>query len=318
MKNYLKSALLLSLASLSLVACGTQKEQTSNQPTIGILQYMDHPSLDAAREGFLEGLAENGYSEKDMTIAYQNAQGDQANLQTISEQLVTDSDLILAIATPAAQALATVSTETPILFTAVTDPVSADLVDSMEKPGGLLTGTSDQAPIDKQIELLGKALPNAKTIGILYTTSERNSEVQVEVAEKLLKKAGYTVNIKGISSTNDVQDATSSLMEKVDAVFVPTDNTIASTMTLIGELSLRYKVPVVGGSTDMVDEGGLLTYGTNYKELGRQTAQLASKLLKGQKPDKLAAEYPKTVQLHINETIAQELGIDTSTLSETN
>lgn len=318
MKNYLKSALLLSLASLSLVACGTQKEQTSNQPTIGILQYMDHPSLDAAREGFLEGLAENGYGEKDMTIAYQNAQGDQANLQTISEQLVTDSDLILAIATPAAQALATVSTETPILFTAVTDPVSADLVDSMEKPGGLLTGTSDQAPIDKQIELLGKALPNAKTIGILYTTSERNSEVQVEVAEKLLKKAGYTVNIKGISSTNDVQDATSSLMEKVDAVFVPTDNTIASTMTLIGELSLRYKVPVVGGSTDMVDEGGLLTYGTNYKELGRQTAQLASKVLKGQKPDKLAAEYPKTVQLHINETIAQELGIDTSTLSETN
>lgn len=315
MKAYLKSALLLTVTSLTLMACSQKAPQTNTDTTIGILQYMDHPSLDAAREGFMEGLADNGYSEKDVTFSYQNAQGDQANLQTISEQLVGDSDLILAIATPAAQALATVSTETPILFTAVTDPVSADLVDSMVKPGGLLTGTSDQAPIDKQIELLGKALPTAKTIGILYTTSERNSEVQVEEAEKLLKKAGYTVAIKGISSTNDVQDATSSLMEKVDAVFVPTDNTLASTMTMIGELSLKYKVPVIGGSTDMVDEGGLLTYGTNYKELGRQTALLAVKVLKGQKPSDLAAEYPKTVQLHINETVAQKLGVDTSTLT---
>lgn len=316
MKRYLKSALLLSLAGLALVACGQQKSQSNTGTTVGILQYMDHPSLDAAREGFIEGLAEQGYDEKDITISYQNAQGDQANLQTISEQLVTDSDIILAIATPAAQALATASTDTPVLFTAVTDPVSADLVDSMEKPGGLLTGTSDQAPIDKQIALLGKALPDAKTVGILYTTSERNSEVQVEEAEKLLKEAGYTVKIKGLSSTNDVQDAASSLMKDVDALFIPTDNTIASTMTMIGELSLQYQVPVIGGSTDMVDEGGLLTYGTNYKELGRQTAQLAVKILKGKKPNTLAAEYPKTVQLHINEEMAQKLGIDTSTLSD--
>ena len=188
-------------------------------------------------------------------------------------------------------------------------------MDSIKKPGGLLTGTSDQAPIDKQVDLLGQALPDAKTVGILYTTSERNSEVQVEEAQKLLEKAGYKVVLKGISTTNDVQDATTSLMKDVDAVFVPTDNTLASTMTMIGELSVEYKVPVIGGSTDMVDAGGLLTYGTNYEALGRQTAKIAIKIIEGADPAEVAVEYPETVNLHVNEEMAKKLGIDVSELS---
>lgn len=140
---------------------------------------MEHESLTAAREGFVAELEANGYKEGEkLVLDYQNAQGDQANLQTISEQLIDGNDIVLAIATPSAQSLATVSTETPIVFTAVTDPLSADLVESIENYMGLLTGTSDQAPIDKQVELLGQAVPDAKTVGILYTTSERNSEVQ--------------------------------------------------------------------------------------------------------------------------------------------
>ncbi|HFI0465380.1 TPA: ABC transporter substrate binding protein [Streptococcus suis] len=306
-----------SMGLLTLAACSTSSEQASSDVVkVGVLQYMEHESLTAAREGFVAELEANGYKEGEkLVLDYQNAQGDQANLQTISEQLIDGNDIVLAIATPSAQSLATVSTETPIVFTAVTDPLSADLVESIEKPGGLLTGTSDQAPIDKQVELLGQAVPNAKTVGILYTTSERNSEVQVEQAKELLEKAGYKVVVKGITSTNEVQDATTSLMKDVDALFIPTDNTVASTMTMIGELSVEHKVPVIGGSTDMVDEGGLLTYGTNYEALGRQTAKMAIKIIEGANVSETAVEYPETVSLHVNEEMAQKLGIDTSKLA---
>ncbi|HFU4459874.1 TPA: ABC transporter substrate binding protein [Streptococcus suis] len=308
---------LASISALTLAACSSSSDQASTETVkVGVLQYMEHESLTAAREGFVAELEANGYKEGDkLVLDYQNAQGDQANLQTISEQLIDGNDLVLAIATPSAQSLATVSTETPILFTAVTDPLSADLVESIEKPGGLLTGTSDQAPIDKQVELLGQAVPDAKTVGILYTTSERNSEVQVDQAKELLEKAGYKVVVKGITSTNEVQDATTSLMQDVDAVFVPTDNTVASTMTMIGELSVEHKVPVIGGSTDMVDEGGLLTYGTNYEALGRQTAKMAIKIIEGAKVSETAVEYPETVSLHVNEEMAKKLGIDTAKLT---
>ncbi|HFI0140356.1 TPA: ABC transporter substrate-binding protein [Streptococcus suis] len=314
----LTSVTLVGAGLLALAACssGLEEKSTEGAVKVGVLQYMEHESLTAAREGFVAELADNGYKEGDkLVLDYQNAQGDQANLQTISEQLIDSNDLVLAIATPAAQSLATVSTETPILFTAVTDPISADLVESLEKPGGLLTGTSDQAPIDKQVELLGQAVPGAKTVGILYTTSERNSEVQVEQAEKLLKEAGYKVVLKGITSSNEVQDATTSLMKDVDAVFVPTDNTVAATMSMIGELSAEHKVPVIGGSTDMVDQGGLLTYGTNYEALGRQTAKMAIKIIEGEKVSEVPVEYPEAVNLHVNEEMAQKLGIDTSKLS---
>ncbi|HFI0123338.1 TPA: ABC transporter substrate-binding protein [Streptococcus suis] len=306
-----------SMGLLTLVACSSSSEQASSDVVkVGVLQYMEHESLTAAREGFVAELEANGYKEGEkLVLDYQNAQGDQANLQTISEQLIDGNDIVLAIATPSAQSLATVSTETPIVFTAVTDPLSADLVESIEKPGGLLTGTSDQAPIDKQVELLGQAVPDAKTVGILYTTSERNSEVQVEQAKELLEKAGYKVVVKGITSSNEVQDAATSLMKDVDALFIPTDNTVASTMTMIGELSVEHKVPVIGGSTDMVDEGGLLTYGTNYEALGRQTAKMAIKIIEGANVSETAVEYPETVSLHINEEMAQKLGIDTSKLA---
>ncbi|AUC91773.1 TPA: ABC transporter substrate-binding protein [Streptococcus suis] len=306
-----------SMGLLTLAACSSSSEQASSDVVkVGVLQYMEHESLTAAREGFVAELEANGYKEGEkLVLDYQNAQGDQANLQTISEQLIDGNDIVLAIATPSAQSLATVSTETPIVFTAVTDPLSADLVESIEKPGGLLTGTSDQAPIDKQVELLGQAVPDAKTVGILYTTSERNSEVQVEQAKELLEKAGYKVVVKGITSSNEVQDATTSLMKDVDALFIPTDNTVASTMTMIGELSVEHKVPVIGGSTDMVDEGGLLTYGTNYVALGRQTAKMAIKIIEGANVSETAVEYPETVSLHVNEEMAQKLGIDTSKLA---
>ncbi|MFA9413200.1 ABC transporter substrate binding protein [Streptococcus sp. E29BA] len=313
MKDLVKY-LSIGLLAVTLAACQQTDSSSSSGKTVkvGILQYVEHESLTAARQGFETELEQQGYT---IEWDYQNAQGDQSQLQTVSERLVADSDLVLGIATPAAQSLALASTETPILFTAVTDPASADLVESLEKPGGLLTGTSDQAPIGKQVELIKQALPSAKKVGILYTTNESNSEVQVKQAEAALKAAGYTVDKKGISSTNDVQDAASSLMSTVDVVFVPTDNTIASTMVLLGQLSIEKKVPIVGGSIDMVKVGGLLTYGTDYQKLGAQTARQAVKILSGEQPARLSVELPEHLELYVNQDMADKLDLDLSALT---
>lgn len=317
MKKTLKTLVTLGAAALLLTACSQSGNKASSKdlPKVGILQYVEHESLTAARQGFEKGLAAEGYKDgKNVAISYENAQGDQSNLQSISEKLVKENDMVLGIATPAAQALVAATSDKPILFTAVTDPVSAKLVKSMKHPGGVATGTSDMSPIDKQVELVQKVLPKAKTVGIMYTTSERNSEVQVEEAQSLFKKAGMKVVTKGISSTNDVQDTAKSLMKDVDVVFVPTDNTIASAVTLLGDLSKEMKVPVVGGSADMVAGGVLFSYGTDYEKLGEQTAKLAVKVLKGKKASKVAAQYPDTLKVVVNKDMAKLLNVDVSSI----
>ncbi len=315
MKKSWKTIVTLGAASLLLAACSQYGDKTNSKevPQIGILQYVEHESLTAARKGFEKGLAEEGYKDgEDIKIAYENAQGDQANLQSISEKLVSDNDLVLGIATPAAQSLVTASSDTPILFTAVTDPVSAKLVKTMKTPDGVATGTSDMSPVDEQIKLIQKVLPNAKKVGIMYTTSERNSEVQVEEAEKLFKKADIKVVKKGISSTNDVQDTAKSLMKDVDLIFVPTDNIIASAIPILRDLSKESKVPVVGGSADMVGEGLLFSYEPDYEKLGEQTAKLAVKVLEGENVSKLSAQYPEALNVAVNDDMAKALDIDVS------
>ena len=204
MKKFLVSMMAVITAAI-LVACSNASNKDFVH--IGVLQYVEHPSLSATRKGFIEELKEEGYVDgKNIKIDYQNAQGDQSNLQTISQSLIEDNDVMLAIATQAAQSLSSLTKGKPILFTAVTDPVSAKLVKSMDNVGGNVTGTSDMSPINKQVELLKKVFPNTKKVGIMYTTSERNSEVQVEEAKKYFKEAGIEMVIKGISSTNDIQD----------------------------------------------------------------------------------------------------------------
>lgn len=315
MKRNMAAIMALMLAVLTLFGCSSSKSTSDDVVHIGILQYVEHQSLTAARKGFVDELKKEGYVDGDnIAIDYENAQGDQSNLQTISTNLIANNDLVLGIATPAAQTLANLSTDVPVLFTAVTDPVSAKLVDSMENPGGIATGTSDMSPISKQVELLQKVMPNVKKVGIMYTTNERNSEVQVEEAKEAFAKAGIEVITKGISSTNDVQDTTKSLMSQTEVLFIPTDNMIVSAISLITELSKEMKVPVVGGSADVVDQGVLFTYGANYEALGRQTAKLAVRIIKGEDVSKVAAEYPKALNVVANDDMAKTLGIDLSSI----
>lgn len=305
--------LLTSLISLHQLKADKKKDVFR----IGISQFITHQSLDATREGFVDELAKQGYIEgKNIEIDLQNAQGEQRNLKTISQQLAESSDVVLAIATPSAQSLANATQTTPVIFSAVTDPVSAKLVESREHPGGNVTGTSDQSSdaISTQINLIKKVLPKAKTIGILYTQSEPNSVVQKGEAKRLLEEKGFTVVEKTILDSNNVKAAAESLMTEVDMVFVPTDNIISSTMETVKQVSIKHKVPVFGGSTEMVAVGGLYNYGTNYEELGRQTARMLIRVLKGEKPENIAVELPEKLELHTNQEMADALGIDISKL----
>ena len=305
--------LLISLISLHQLKSDKKKDVFR----IGISQFITHQSLDATREGFVDELAKQGYVEgKNIEIDLQNAQGEQRNLKTISQQLAESSDVVLAIATPSAQSLANTTQTTPVIFSAVTDPVSAKLVESREHPGGNMTGTSDQSSdaILPQINLIKKVLPKAKTIGILYTQSEPNSVVQKDEAKRLLEEKGFTVVEKTILDSNNVKAAAESLMAEVDMVFVPTDNIISSTMETVKQVSIKHKVPVFGGSTEMIAVGGLYNYGTNYEELGRQTARMLVRVLKGEKPENIAVELPEKLELHTNQEMADALGIDISKL----
>ncbi len=305
--------LLTSLISLHQLKADKKKDVFR----IGISQFITHQSLDATREGFVDELAKQGYVEgKNIEIDLQNAQGEQRNLKTISQQLAESSDVVLAIATTSAQSLANTTQTTPVIFSAVTDPVSAKLVESREHPGGNVTGTSDQSSdaISTQINLIKKVLPKAKTIGILYTQSEPNSVVQKDEAKRLLEEKGFTVVEKTILDSNNVKAAAESLMAEVDMVFVPTDNIISSTIETVKQVSIKHKVPVFGGSTEMVAVGGLYNYGTNYEELGRQTARMLIRVLKGEKPENIAVELPEKLELHTNQEMAAALGIDISKL----
>lgn len=305
--------LLTSLISLHQLKADKKKDVFR----IGISQFITHQSLDATREGFVDELAKQGYVEgKNIEIDLQIAQGEQRNLKTISQQLAESSDVVLAIATPSAQSLANTTQTTPVIFSAVTDPVSAKLVESREHPGGNVTGTSDQSSdaILTQINLIKTVLPKAKTIGILYTQSEPNSVVQKDEAKRLLEEKGFTVVEKTILDSNNVKAAAESLMAEVDMVFVPTDNIISSTMETVKQVSIKHKVPVFGGSTEMIAVGGLYNYGTNYEELGRQTARMLIRVLKGEKPENIAVELPEKLELHTNKEMADVLGIDISKL----
>ncbi|OPF88427.1 ABC transporter substrate-binding protein [Vagococcus martis] len=318
----MKKKMLSSLVGLAavglLVGCGNKSAETdSSVQRIGILQYMEHKSLDKAREGFIAELKDEGYEDgKNIKIDSLNSQGDQANLKSMSEKLVKEkSDVILTIATPAAISVATETTDIPIIFTAVTDAVSAGLVDSNEKPGKNITGTSDMVPIDKQTNLLLSIVPDAKTIGIIYNSSEENSVIQAKLAKEAIEKKGVKVKESTVTSTNDVQQVMTALAGEVDGVYIPTDNTLANTMETVGEIARNKKLPIVTGSAEDVKVGALATYGLDYEKLGRQTGKLAVKILKGEaKPADLAVDTPTDLDLVVNEDMAKALGIDPSTI----
>lgn len=284
--------------------------------SVGILQYVEHDSLNQTREGFIDGLAEAGYVEgENLTLNYLNAAADNANLQTMSETLSNDNDYLFAIATPAAQSLANVESETPIYFSAVSDPVGSGLVESLETPGKNVTGTTDAGPIEEQVELLISIVPEAETVGIIYNSGEANSKSEAEKAIAVMEEKGLSVLESTVISTNDISQAMNALVGNVDAVFTVTDNTIASAMPLVGDMAIEADLPLVGGSKDMALENGLTTYGLDYYELGKQTAQMLVRQIEEEMDTaEIPVESAAVLELVVNETYAQAIGIDPSSI----
>nr|WP_092472724.1 ABC transporter substrate-binding protein [Desulfotruncus arcticus] len=307
---------------LALAGCGSgqsnesteQSQGESKQVQLGIIQIVEHPALDAARQGFLDTLAKNGYEEgNNIVVDYQNAQGDQPTLQSIAGKFVQDKkDLVLAIATPSAMAMAQETKDIPILITAVTDPVEAKLVNSLDKPETNVTGTTDMNPVDKQLELVKDLVPDAKNVGIIYNSSEINSQVQVNIAREVAPELGLALQEATVTASNEVMQAAQSLVGKVDAIYLPTDNMVISSLPAVLQVAEENKIPVIAGESNSVEEGALATVGIDYYKLGEQTGEIALRVLQGEKPQDMAVESQKDKNIVINLKAAERMGVTVS------
>ncbi|WP_129598761.1 ABC transporter substrate-binding protein [Anaerophilus nitritogenes] len=309
-KNLFKKVALFLVGVVFLVGCSgqTTSDNQKEKIQVGISQIVEHPALDAARQGFEDALEEE-FSEK-VNIDFQNAQGDIPTAQVIAKNFVSQKkDMIFAIATPAVQAAFNATKEIPIVMAAVTDPVRAELVNSLEKPGTNVTGTIDMAPIDQQFQLLKTLIPNAKKVGILYNTSEINSEIQMEMAKKEANKLGLEVITSGVTNVNEVSQVLSSFLKDVDVLYTPTDNLVASSITLITSECTKKGIPVIGAEEAHVKGGALATEGIDYYKSGFEAGKIAIEILKGRDPKDIAISLAKDNQLVINMDVAKKLNI---------
>lgn len=309
MKKSIIAMMMAAAVAFCFTSCGSEKK--SKVVKIGVIQLVEHPALDANYQGFVDGLKEAGYVDgQNIKIDYQNAQGEQANCVTIAQKLINDrSDLIFAIATPAAQAVANLTDEIPIVISSVTDPESAKLVQKNSAPGNNVTGTSDLTPCAAQMQLLKKICPEAKTVGMLFCSSEQNSYFQIALAEKACDELGLKYVEATVSNSNEIQQVVQNLSKKVDVIYSPTDNMIAAGMTLVAQVATENGIPTIVGEEGMVNAGGLATYGLSYYELGKQTAKMAVEVIEGKKPADMPIQYLDKCDLKINEDTAKKLGI---------
>lgn len=301
---------IIAAAALALSACSSTDKASEGESdksfTIGISQYVSHPSLDASVTGFKAALKDAG-----LEVEYdeQNAQGDQGTASSIAAKMAASKpDLVLAVATPSAQALAQAVTDIPVLFTSVTDPVAAELVDSNEAPGANITGTTDMNPVEEQVSLVKQVKPEAKTLGIVYSSGEVNSEVQVKIAREAAAKEGLELTEKTITNSSEVVQAVETLGD-VDAIYVPTDNMVVSALDSLLAKAEEKGILVVVGESDSVEKGGALTYGLDYEKLGYQTGEMAVKILtEGADPATTPVEMQDKPQLVINVAAAKRMG----------
>lgn len=279
---------------------------------IGIVQYTEHPALDAATKGFEDYLKENGYA--DASIEFQSAQGEIPNCTSIAQKFVNDKvNLIYAVATPAAQAAANETKDIPIVLSAVTDPASSGLVNDNAKPGTNVTGSSDLNPIEAQFDLLQEILPEAKTVGLLYCNAEANSVFQIDLAKKECEARDLEFVDASVTDSNQIQQVVESLNGKVDVLYVPTDNLLAESMATVSQTAEQYGIPCIVGEEGIVGNGGLATYGIDYYELGKLAGAQAVKILNGDdKPENMAIEYlpGEKCTLTVNKATAEKLKIE--------
>lgn len=319
MKN---KAVIGTLAVLALIIVGSifyslgqsnagSEKSFKEKVKVGVLQFVTHDALDAINEGILKGLEESGYGKDRVEIDYVNAEADQSKIQTMSKQLVANgNDVLVGIATPAAQGLANATKDIPVVMGAISDPVGAKLVSDLKHPSANITGVSNQVPVAQEVELITKLTPDAKTIGVLYASSEDNSQSQVEKFEKLAKEKGLTVKTYAVPSTNEITSTMAVMTGKVDAIFVPQDNTIASAMKTVAASANKAKLPVYVVDDSMVKNGGFAAIGQNQFDLGVETGKMVAQILDGKAVKDMPVNVINTGTPTLNMKVAKELGID--------
>ena len=305
-----KIAAAISAGILALTGCSSDDNGASGDETykIGINQLVQHPALDSATEGFKEAFEDAGV---EVEYDEQNANGEQSTALTIAQQFASKNlDLVLSVATPAAQATAQNIQDTPVLFTAVTDPVEAELVDSLDAPGGNVTGTSDIAPIDQQFEMLQELLPDAKKIGIVYASGEVNSKVQVDEAKKVAEPLGLEIVTQTVTNVTEIPQAVQAIGD-VDAFYVPTDNLVVSGIASLVQAAEATETPVIAAEEGTVEGGAAIALGINYEELGRQTGEMALRILRdGEDPATMPVEKANEYKYVVNEDAAKRQGVE--------
>lgn len=312
MKKFKKLALMLSVSSLLLAGCGAKGLEQKSASTdaavkVGIIQYMDHVSLDQARQGFIDEMKK---AKPDVEVEVQNEQGDSSLTSTVPKKFESkEYSLVYTIATPAAQGAKNALPDKNIIFAAVSDPVGAGLVkdlNTVEK----VTGVSDYIDPKGQLETFLKLYPNVKRIGTIYSTSEQNSQAQIERLKKATEELGLTLNTVGVSNINDIPQAIASLSSKMDALFALTDNTVASAAPIVAENLIKYNIPSISAEEGQVKNGLLMSEGVDYYQQGAQAARMAVKILDGADPKTLPVEFNEQNVKKVNKKMAESLKLD--------
>lgn len=290
---------------------GGEKKTADGKKQIAVVQVMQHGSLDAANQGFLDGLKERGYGTDKISVDQQNAQGDQSNLKTIASRFKSNRpDLICAISTPAAQAVANEIHDLPIIGCAITDFETAKLVKSNSRPETNVTGVNDRGPVEKQVDMGLKFLPAAKRLGLIYSSSEVNSQIQADQAKAHAASIGLAVVERTVSSVNDIQQAAESMVGQVDFIYVPTDNVIASSIPTLVKVTDPAKIPVFVGADSMAKDGALGSLSVDFYKSGVQAGHMAADVLDGKiKTQDAAVEDPEVLEVIINKKSAETLGL---------
>jgi putative ABC transport system substrate-binding protein len=303
-------AALAGLTLASLLPLGAQAADTATKH-VAVTAIVEHPALDAARDGVRDELKAAGYEVgKNLSFEYQSAQGNTGTAAQIARKYVGDKpDAIVAIATPSAQAAVAATRDIPVVFSAVTDPVAARLVKSWEPAGGNVTGVSDASPLEKHLELIRQVRPQAKKVGVIYNPGEANSVAIVQALKKATAAAGLTLVEAAAPRTVDVPGAAQSLVGKADVIYAPTDNNVMSAFEGIVKVAQQAKLPVVAADTDAVKRGAVAALGLNYYDLGRQTGKLVVRVLNGEKAGAIAAQTSQRFELHVNPEAAQKQGV---------
>jgi putative tryptophan/tyrosine transport system substrate-binding protein len=300
----------IGLVSL-LAVTGCNSTSSPATKSVAVTQIVEHPALNAVRDGLKAELAAQGYDvDKTLKWQWQSAQGNPATATQIARKFVGESpDAIVAISTPSAQAIAAATPKIPIIFSAVTDPVGAKLVVNLDKPSGNVTGVSALTPIGQHLDLIAKITPNAKRIGVIYNAGEANSITLVKLLKQEAPDRKMTIEEVTVSNSSGVSTAAQSLIGKVDAIYIPTDNTVASALESVLQVGIKNQIPVYAGDNDSVTRGAIASLSFDYFELGKETARLVIRVFKGESPGEIAVVVPQKLELHVNAKSAAAMGV---------